>query len=132
MRSPSLSPSGQWIAYYVTFAADVDQNGLWLVRSDGSERQAVPDDLFGAYQWRSCPPGGECPPESLIVVPFNPDAEFHELWEFDPAAGQPKRLTDPMSTLFKIANGVWRVSPDGRYVAFVESEDRNIWVLMLP
>jgi len=30
-----------------------------------------------------------------------------------------------------IANGDWAVSPDGRHVAFVESQDRNIWLLTL-
>ena len=43
-----------------------------------------------------------------------------------------RELTTPESTPFKIANGDWRVSPDGRYVAFVESSDRNIWALELP
>ena len=70
--------------------------------------------------------------ERLLIVPFKPGAEFHELWELDPAAGQAVRLTDPATTPFKIANGDWRVSPDGRRVAFVESRDRNIWVIELP
>ncbi len=48
------------------------------------------------------------------------------------ATGEARQLTDPATTPFKIANGDWRVSPDGRYVAFVESSDRNIWVIALP
>jgi Tol biopolymer transport system component len=134
LRSPTLSPSGHWIAYYVTFAADSTQNGLWVVRSDGSQQRPVPRDLFGAYQWRPCTAGGGCAPEEegLLIVPFRLDAETHEFWEFDPAAGQAQRLTDPAATPFKIANGDWRVSPDGRYVAFVDSKDRNIWLMELP
>jgi Tol biopolymer transport system component len=134
LRSPSLSPSGNWVAYYVTFAADSSQNGLWVVRSDGSQRRPLPGDLFGAYQWRPCRAGGGCAAEEekLLIVPFKPNAEFHELWQFDPTAGQAGRLTDPAATPFKIANGDWRVSPDGRRVAFVESKDRNIWVIELP
>jgi Tol biopolymer transport system component len=134
LRSPSLSPAGGWIAYYVTFAADPTQNGLRVVRSDGSQWRQVPGDLFGAYQWRPCPAGGECTLEGerLLTVPFKPEADYHELWEFDPAAGQATQLTDPAVTPFKIANGDWRVSPDGRYIAFAESKDRNIWVIELP
>jgi hypothetical protein len=134
LRSPTLSPSGKWVAYYVTFAADSSQNGLWLARTDGSQRRPVPRELFGAYQWRACPAGGGCAPEEarLLIVPFKPDAVFHELWELDAATGEARALTDPATTPFKIANGDWRVSPDGRYVAFVESSDRNIWAIELP
>jgi Tol biopolymer transport system component len=38
---------------------------------------------------------------------------------------------DPDVTPFKIANGDWAVSPDGRHVTFVENRDRNIWLLTL-
>jgi Tol biopolymer transport system component len=51
------------------------------------------------------------------------------MWEFNVETEQNCRLTDPAVTPFKIANGDWAVSPDGRYVAFVENQDRNIWVL---
>jgi Tol biopolymer transport system component len=134
IRSPSLSPSGNWIAYYVTFAADPSQNGLWLARTDGSERRPVAREWFGAYQWRPCGGSGACTSggERLLVVPFQPDAVLHELWELDPATGQARQLTDANITPFKIANGDWRVSPDGRYVAYVESSDRNIWIIRLP
>ena len=134
LRSPTLSPSGNWVAYYVTFAADPAQNGLWLARTDGSLRRPVSRDLFGAYQWRPCPGGGGCSPEDqrLLIVPFRPDAVFHEVWELDATTGEARQLTDPATTSFKIANGDWRVSPDGRYVVFVESKDRNVWVIELP
>lgn len=132
LRSPSLSPSGSWVAYYVTFAADPAQNGLWLARTDGSQRRPVARELFGAYQWRPCPGGCSPERERLLIVPFKPDAVYHELWELDAGTGEARQLTDPATTPFKIANGDWRVSPDGRYVAFVESSDRNIWVIELP
>jgi WD40-like Beta Propeller Repeat len=133
LRSPSLSPSGAWVAYYVTFADDSTQNGIWLARTDGSQRRPISPELFGAYQWRPCPTADGCSPdeERLLIVPFEPDADFHELWELDAATGQARQLTAPSITPFKIANGDWRVSPDGRYVAFVESNDRNIWVIAL-
>jgi Tol biopolymer transport system component len=132
LRSPTLSPSGDWVAYYVTFAGDAAQNGLWLARTDGSARIPLSGELFGAYQWRPCPAGCSPEEERLLIVPFKPDAVFHELWELDAATGQARPLTDPAITPFKIANGDWRVSPDGGYVAFVESKDRNLWVIELP
>lgn len=55
----------------------------------------------------------------------------HELWELDVNTGETRRLTDPDVIPFKIANDDWAVSPDGRHVAFVESRDRNIWLLTL-
>ncbi|MEJ2559571.1 MAG: hypothetical protein P8186_25815, partial [Anaerolineae bacterium] len=67
----------------------------------------------------------------LLIIPFRPEAVFHELWELDVETGETRRMTNPEVTPFKIANGDWTVSPDGRYVAFVESGDQNIWLLTL-
>ena len=132
LRGQVLSPSGQWIVYYITFDDNPAQNGLWLVRTDGSQRTRLDSALFGAYQWRGCP--GQCGPEDdrLIMVPFDPNATFHRLVELNPATGETRPLTDPALTPIKIANGDWRVSPDGRYVSYVESSDRNIWAIELP
>jgi Tol biopolymer transport system component len=123
LRGGLLSPDGAWLAYYVALDEDPAQNGLWLVGSDGSERRQLDRDLFGAYQWRDA--------GRLLVIPFRPEAVSHELWELDVSTGETRRLTDPDVTPFKIANGDWAVSPDGQHVAFVESRDRNIWLLTL-
>jgi hypothetical protein len=132
LRGPQLSPSGAWVAYYVTFDADPARNGLWVARTDGSGATQLPTELFGSYQWRGCAAACDPEAETLLVVPLQPDAEFHELWQFRPASGEALRLTDPAASPFKIANGDWRVSPDGSHIAYVESSDRNIWVLALP
>lgn len=131
LRGQVLSPSGGWLVYYVTFDPDPSKNGLWLVSTDGSESIQLADDLFGSYQWRPCP--DRCTPEEdrLVIVPLQIDAPVHRLLELAPATGDVRQLTDPAVTPFKIANGDWRISPDGRYVAFVESSDRNIWVIGL-
>lgn len=124
LRGGLLSPDGAWLVYYVALDDDPAENGLWLVRSDGSERRKLGRELFGAYQWRDA--------RRLLIIPFRPQATSHELWEFNVDTGQARRLTDPAVIPFKIANGDWAVSPDGRHVAFVESQDRNIWVVTLP
>jgi Tol biopolymer transport system component len=123
LRGGLLSPDGAWLAYYVALDEDPAQNGLWLVRTDGSERRQLDRDLFGAYQWRDA--------DRLLLIPFRPEAVSHELWELDANTGEVRRLTDPEVIPFKIANGDWIVSPDGRHVVFVESRDRNIWLLTL-
>ncbi len=126
LRSAVLSASGRWVVYYTTFNAD-GGNSLWLASTRGGKPKALPRDAFGAYQWR--PLGGE---DRLLIVPFRPQARFHELWQLDPETLEMAPLTSADQTPFKIANGDWRVSPDGRYVAYVESRDRNLWVMELP
>jgi len=126
LRSALLSPSGQWVAYYTTFAKD-GQNGLWLVSTQGGAAKALPAEAFGAYQWRAGSEG-----DRLVIVPFRPAAKLHEFWQLNPETLAFEQLTKGEETPVKIANGDWRVSPDGRYVAYVESADRNIWVVALP
>lgn len=132
LRGALLSPSGGWLAYYTVFEDNPVANGLWLARTDGSQRRQLDRSLFGAYQWRGCAEACSPDDERLLIVPLQPKAVYHELWQVEAATGEARQLTDPAVTPFKIANGDWRVSPDGRYVAFVESKDRNIWVIELP
>ena len=126
LRSAVLSPSGRWVVYYTTFDSG-GGNGLWLASTSGGKPRALPRQAFGAYQWRRV--GVE---DRLLVVPFRPEARYHELWQLDPETLEMIQLTRADETPFKIANGDWRVSPVGDYIAYVESRDRNIWVLKLP
>lgn len=126
LRSAVLSPSGRWVVYYTTFDSD-GGNGLWLASTSGDRPRALPRNAFGAYQWRKV--GGA---DRLLIVPFRPEARYHELWQLDPRTLAMIPLTSANETPFKIANGDWRVSPRGDYIAYVESRDRNIWVLELP
>ena len=97
---------------------------MWLLRTDNGERRRLSRELFGSYAWRDA--------RRLLIIPFRPDAQYHELWEVDVETDEVRGLTDPTVTPFKVANADWQVSPDGRYVAFVESSDDNIWLLTLP
>lgn len=132
LRGASLSPSGEWVVYFITFGAEPAQNGLWLARTDGSEQRRLDGGLFGAYQWRGCVGGCAAGQDRLVMIPFRPDAEWHQLMEIDASTGEVQPLTDPSLTRIKIANGDWRLSPDGRRLVFVESRDKNIWMIELP
>ncbi len=124
LRSGLLSPDGAWLVYSVTLNQDPAQNGLWIVRTDGTNQRRLDRRLFGSYQWRDS--------NRLLIVPLQPEAEFHEIWELDVETNEARRLADAEVTPFKIANSDWTVSPDGKHMAFVESRDDNIWLLTLP
>lgn len=125
LRGASISPDGSWLAYFITFQqGHPEMNGLWVMRVDGSQKYRLPPELFGAYQWRDA--------SRLLVIPLRPEAHSHQIWEVDLNTSNVRPLNDPSREPFKIANGDWQVAPDGRSVAFVESRDRNIWVIGLP
>ncbi len=118
-----LSNEGDWVAYFISFNPDEKRNGIWVQRTDGSGARQI--DLWGAYQWRD--------DSHLIVVPARtaPDQPF-ELWQINAETGAKQKLTDAAVTPLNILNGDWRVSPDGKYVVFVNSADKNLWLVKLP
>ncbi len=121
IRGEAVSPNGNWLAYMHSFSSDDSQNGLWIVNTETGERRRL--DTFGAYQWRDG--------NRLLVVPLDVSEPGHRLEQIEASSGEITTLTDPAVTPFRIANGDWRVSPDGRRIAFVSAEDQNIWVLEL-
>jgi Tol biopolymer transport system component len=119
----SVSNAGTWIAYTITFDADKSRNGLWLQRTDGSPARRL--ELWGAYQWRD--------DSRLLVIPMRQSSDqVFEVWEVDAASGASRKLTDSAVTPLQILNGDWRVSPDGRHIVYVNSVDRNLWLMTLP
>ena len=121
------SPDGAWVAYVAMWNADPAQDGLWLMRTDGRDRRRL--DLLGSYRWSA--------DGRLLVVPVRRDGGSHEVWEVAPApagggTGEPRRLTDPNQTPFRIANFDWDVSPDGTRLVFVAAGSRRLTGLTLP
>jgi len=118
-----LSNDGTWVSYFISFNPDEKRNGIWVQKTDGSDARKL--DLWGAYQWRD--------DSHLLVVPARttPDQPF-ELWQIDAATGEKQELTDAAVTPLNILNGDWRVSPDGKSVVFVNSADKNLWLVKLP
>jgi Tol biopolymer transport system component len=119
----SVSKDGTWLAYYITFDADKSRNGMWVQRTDGSQRRKL--DVWGAYQWRD--------ESHLLVIPMRQSSDTaFEVWEMEAASGRQHKLTDAATTPLQILNGDWRVSPDGRHIVYVNSADRNLWLMTLP
>ena len=118
----SISRDGTWIAYYITFDADQSRNGIWVQRTDGTPARKI--ELWGAYQWRD--------DGRLLIIPARVSADrAFKILEVDAATGKIRKLTDAAVTPLQILNGDWRVSPDGRYIVYVNSVDRNLWLLTL-
>jgi Tol biopolymer transport system component len=125
LRGGEISTGGSWISFFISFADQPAENGLWLVSADGATQRQLELPRFGAYQWRN--------DEMLLFIPMRaPGEESMQLWAIDAPTGQLQSLTDPATLNFSISNGDWEVSSDGRHVVFVNSADQNIWLITLP
>ena len=121
VRDPLLSPDGRWLAFYIAFDADPAQDGLWLVKTDGSQQHHLP--FFGSYRWRSN--------DQLLVIPQELGPGALELMQVDAPSGEASELTLPEPGLSIAAND-WQPSPDGRWLAFVSAEDGGLKLAPLP
>jgi hypothetical protein len=121
LRGVTVAPGGRRVAAYATGAGPI--RGLFVVELDTGAVAIPPGELFGAYRWRDG--------ERLLIVPMNPGPR-HQLLEFVPAEGETRDLAAGSGGPFKIAGGDWSVSPDGRYIAWLEASDRALWARRLP
>ena len=117
LRGLTLSSDRSWLAQ------TPGANGLWVAGTrPGSAPPRRIDGLFGAFKWRDA--------RRLLVVPLEMGAPAHRLLELDMSDGKQRTLSDPAAP-FRIADGDWSVSPDGRHLAFANAADDAIWVLPL-
>ena len=121
LRGVSISPGGSWLAYQKVFDPNPSQNGIWLVNTISGESRRL--ELFGGYRWQD--------DQHLLLIPLDTTQPNHQLWQIDAATGIANPMTDPALLPFKVANGDWSVSPDGKKIAFVSAVDRNIWLVNL-
>ena len=121
-RGALLSPQGGWLAFYQAFSEAVRQNGLYVIRTDGS--QGLRLEKFGSYRWRR--------EGTLLLLPLNLEQPDAQLWEIDVSRAEQRQLEIPSPADFRIANNDWMPSPDGSKVVFVSSEDYALWILGLP
>src|SRR5574341_1365842 len=117
-----IAPGGEWITYRITMDPDsAAEAGIWVIKADGSLRYKL--EVNGAGQWRD--------ETHLLIIPYEPDAPSHRLWEFDVLSGDAAPVTDPALTPFRVANADWAVSPTGEFVVFVNAEDQALWLIQL-
>jgi hypothetical protein len=121
MRSVAMAPDGKWLAVQVALDPQPERNGMWLIRTDGSEKRKL--TWFGAFAWR--------PDDTLIYLPFQPSATTHQVWRYDPVSDRSSALTDPERQPFKIAQSEFLLSPDGSTLVFLSAGDRALWALRL-
>jgi hypothetical protein len=113
----SLSPDGQWVAYWVTLQGD-KFSGVWLARSDGSQAQKL--DWLGGFRWAA--------PGELLYIPVRRNNETAgALWSFSPTSGKSTRLTDPAQTPLKVALDQWQVAPGAKSIVFRNAADNALW-----
>ncbi len=125
LRDTEISPGGSWIVFFIAFANDPADNGLWAISANGAVRHKLDVPGFGAFKWRD--------DSTLLYIPMrNSPEESLQIWAIDAPTNQSRPLTNPDLLPFSIANGDWNVSPDGRQVVFVSSADQNIWLISLP
>lgn len=123
LRGSSLSPGGGWLLYTVSFSGDSAQDGQFVMPLAGGEPRRL--DHYGAVRWRS--------EGKLLMIPLEwGSTRGFRVIEIDAATGAVRDLIDPALTPLPIGGGDWALSPNGRQIAFVSAEDRNIWVLDLP
>lgn len=122
IRNTVLSPNGNWIAYTEQFSGDADRDGIWIRPIDGGAARRL--SVYGAYRW--------APDDGLIVIPLELGAQANRVVRVDAATGDERALTNPTTTPLRILGGDWALAPDGRRIAFVSRDDRNIWLLEIP
>lgn len=125
MRGMAFSPDKRYLVYYVTFDAEADQNGMWLLDLQASKLEPQKLPFFGTYRWRDN--------QRLVYIPFDPQAAEHNFYEYDVPTGKTSSLF-PGGTGLVIANNDWRVSPDGSKIALLAAKGTaldGLWVLDL-
>lgn len=116
------SPDGTWMAHVSMWNRKGDEDGLWVTRTDGSRRRRIA--IIGSYRWTS--------DNRLLVIPHRASrSASHEVWEVSPETGDVRRLTDPSTMPFQIANFDWDVSFDGSKLVYVSAVDKSVWRIEL-
>ena len=125
LRGLSLAPGDRYLVYYISQAQDAALDGMWLLDITQPQPRPLHLDFFGAYQW--------CSADKLYYIPLKMGAASDELWRFDASAGQSVQLIAAgADSPFKIGNGDWDISADGRHIVYFNARDHNIWVAALP
>jgi dipeptidyl aminopeptidase/acylaminoacyl peptidase len=114
----ALSPDGDWVLYSVSktdVKEDKNENHLWMVKWDGSERVQLTYGKEGAGGAKFSPDGKYISFLSSRPGPTASSAKGSQVWVMDRRGGEPQQLTDVKSVDGKdmeISGYVW--APDGK------------------
>lgn len=114
------SPDGAWIAYLATLQPNPDDNGLWVVRPDGSERRRLPHAR--AARWAA---------DSQALLALMPAPGGKEIHRIDLATGWRSVLVSREQVDFDVEADDWLVAPDGRHIVYRSPRDRALWALRI-
>ncbi|NJR12746.1 hypothetical protein HC776_02450 [bacterium] len=122
LRGLSIAPGGESIMFYLPNQPDPATSGVHVLTTQAGE-QPVMLPWFGGWRWRDA--------HTVYYMPFEPQADSQRLVYYDVRDGTTFDLTDPTTEPFLTLNGDWRVSADGRWIAFHSAADRNLWLIGL-
>jgi hypothetical protein len=120
MRGLSVGPGGRWLVMMLTYQAEPQASGVVALRLEAGA-QPVMLGWLGGWRWRDA--------DELYVIPMQPDSDpAQALYHHDLSTQTLTRLNTPA---FTVMNGDWRVSADGRRIAYRELATRELTVLEL-
>jgi|GEM_PF-2647327 len=131
---PAWSPDGEWITYSIYIQDGHKNNGLWKMKSDGSENQQIfPTNEITAFQWQ--PDGSHLAVVKKVVSKTNQEqgkskdsTYLYKLSLIDSNGENESFLSEEKLQIVKLA---W--SPDGKQLAFFQWQDNSsaVWVFDL-
>lgn len=121
-RDIQVAPGGAHLAFLMPFQEDPNASGIYILQTQPG---AAPQKLsfFGAYRWRD--------DQSLYTLSYDAATDVHALGVYDLATGEHRTLTDPAALPIRVANGEWRVSPDGTRISYVDPTDYALYLLTI-
>lgn len=120
-RSAVLSPSGEWVAFYLAFEEVPARNGVWIVRTSGDSVRSLPG--LASYRW-----GRE---GQFLFVPYTVGRIGLTLLELDLGTGETTVLFDEDAFPGGIASNEWSASPAGDRIVYRSAADGRLWVIHL-
>lgn len=117
-REVSMNEAKTAIVFFTALAENPVNNGIWY--ADITTPHVIPEKLpiLGAYKWRDN--------QTLIYIPFNPQATHHVFHTYNVITGEDRQITDSSQMLATIANNDWTISPDGNRIVFLATNGETL------
>jgi eukaryotic-like serine/threonine-protein kinase len=123
--SPSWSPDGKWIAASGGSSAEGMRTTILLISADGKEtRDLIQRPWFETSSLAWLPDGS-----GIVASGMEIEAPIHQLWLFPFPAGEPRRITNDLTSYTSVSisadgaslvamagdrwNRLWRIGPEG-------------------